>query len=136
MNRLADGLNQSVRTESAQLSPDGRYLSEMAGSVLAVFDLQAGGERVGWMDVTGHVFTSWIGDHQIVTVVDKNERLTGSRGDPLPPTGHSPVYTLLTPDLKVVQDATFVLPADPHGVCTTWPLAWAPVGQFPGAYVP
>jgi hypothetical protein len=132
----ANGTNQSARTESAQISPDGRYLSEMDGSVVAVFDLQAGGKRIGWTDITTHMWTGWTGSNQIVTVVDKSERLTGSAGDPVPSTGHSPVYSVLTPDLKVVQEVKFVLPADPRGACTTWPVSWASAGQFPGAYVP
>ncbi|MEY9932406.1 hypothetical protein ABH926_007057 [Catenulispora sp. GP43] len=132
----ANGTNQSARTESAQISPDGRYLSEMDGSVLAVFDLQAGGKRIGWTDVTAHLWTGWTGSDQIVTAVDKNEKLTGSAGDPMPLTGHSPEYSVLTPDLKVIQDVKFVLPADPHGACATWPVSWAPAGQFPGAFVP
>ncbi|MEY9907011.1 hypothetical protein ABIA35_003236 [Catenulispora sp. MAP12-49] len=126
----------SARTETGEISPDGRYLMEMDGTVLAVFDLQAGGKRIEWADVTGHLSTGWIGDHQIATVVDKNEQLSGSRGEPFPLTGHSAVYSVLTPDLNVVQETTFLLPADPNGTCTTWPLSWAPVGQFPGAFVP
>ncbi|ACU70350.1 hypothetical protein Caci_1427 [Catenulispora acidiphila DSM 44928] len=124
-------------TESAQLSPDGRYLAEYDGSVIAVFDLQADGKRIGWMDIKAHLFTGWIGAHQLVTGVDRSEPSTsGSRDDPAPQTGHSPVYSILTPDLKVVQQATFVLPGDPRGTCATWPMSWAPTGQFPGAFVP
>jgi hypothetical protein len=132
----ANGTDRSQRTESAQLSPGGRYLSEQSGSVIAVFDLQAGGKRIGWTDVTAHVWTGWISADQIVTVADKNEQFTGSAGEPYPLSGHSPVYSVLAPDLKVMQEVTFVLPADPNGACTTWPASFAPVGRFPGAFVP
>lgn len=123
-------------SEWAGTSPDGRYLAESEGSVLAVFDLQAGGRRVGWTDVSGYISQGWIGDHQIVTVVDKELSLSGKRGDSVPLTGHSPEYTVLSPELKVLQQTKFVLPADPQGVCTTWPMSWAPKSQFPGAFAP
>jgi|GEM_PF-3028511 len=132
---VRDGLpasegKESDLLESAQISPDGRYLLETSGSVLAVFDLQARGERVGYLDVAGHTFSSWVGDHQIVTSVEKNMPPSGAR------TGHNPVYSVLSPELKVLQQAEFVLPSDPHGYCATWPMSWAPTGQFPGAFVP
>jgi hypothetical protein len=129
----SDGKESDV-VESAQLSPDGRYLSETSASVLAVFDLQAGGKRIGRLDVSGHVFTGWIGDHQIVSGVEKNGPPSPSRG--LLKTGHNPVYSVLSPELKVLQQAEFVLPSDPHGLCATWPISWAPANQFPGAFVP
>ena len=129
----SDGKESDV-TESAQLSPDGRYLSETSGSVLAIFDLQAGGKRIGRLDVSGHVFTGWIGDHQIVTGMEKNGPPSGSGA--APQTGHNPVYSVLSPELKVLQQAEFVLPSDPHGYCATWPISWAPANQFPGAFVP
>lgn len=131
----ANDTNLSASTESAVLSPDGRYLMESEGTI-AVFDLQAGGKRIGSMDVTAHPFTGWIGAHQIATVIDEHQGSSLPKGTPIPSTGHSPVYTVLTPDLKVVQQTTFVLPTDPQGLCTTWPESWAPAGQFPGAFVP
>lgn len=120
--------------ESARISPDGRYLSELDSSVLAVFDLQAGGKRVGYLDVSGRVFTGWVGDHQIVTSMEKNGPV--SAGQEVPRTGHNSVYSVLSPELKVLQQAEFVLPSDPHGHCATWPMSWAPANQFPGAFVP
>jgi hypothetical protein len=137
--QVQDGLpasegKESDVTESAQISPDGRYLSETSGFAFAVFDLQAGGKRVGHMDLTGHMFTGWIGDHQIVTGTEKNGPPSVSRR--ATQTGHNPVYSVLSPELKVLQQAEFVLPSDPHGYCATWPVSWAPVNQFPGAFVP
>lgn len=123
-------------TEWTEFSPDGRYLAESEGSVLAIFDLQAGGKRVGWMDATGNVSQGWIGDHQIVTAADKENSRSGKRGDTIPLTGHSAVYTVLSPELKVLQQTKFVLPADSQGACATWPMSWAPKSQFPGAFVP
>ena len=120
--------------------------------MLAVFDLQAGGKRVGRLDTSGYLYTGWVGDHQIVTGVEPKAPATSSGSSPSAPstpttsaskpkttgasTGHSPVNSVLSPELKVVQQAEFVLPSDPHGYCATWPLSWAPANQFPGAFVP
>ena len=123
-------------SESVRMSADGRYLAEYTGPVIAVFDLAGGGKRIGLLDGRGLVAAGWIGDHEMMTAADTELKTSGHTGDPVALTGHSPVYTVLSPDFKPLQQAKFVLPADPRGTCSTWPMSWAPAGQFPGAFVP
>ena len=91
--------------------------------------------RMTWNAVAGFA-AGWIGDHEMMTAADTELKTSGHTGDPVALTGHSPVYTVLSPDFKPLQQAKFVLPADPRGTCSTWPMSWAPAGQFPGAFVP
>ncbi|MBS2532609.1 hypothetical protein KGQ20_07470 [Catenulispora sp. NF23] len=124
-------LNQSEAAEVAAISPDGRYLAEFDNGQVATFDLNAGGKRIGIMGGWMSSYNGWTGDNQIVTATDES-RSTGSQKAP----GHSPLYRVLSPELKVMQETRFVLPSDPNGNCSTWPTTWAPKAQFPGAFVP
>jgi hypothetical protein len=122
---------------SAQVSPDGRYLFEANASGQSVFDLGDGGRRTYSSSpgsvAAGQAITGWAGDHEIVTY---HERSAPPAAGPVPPEGHDPVYQVRSPDFSVVQEAPFVLPADPHGKCATFPYSWAPRQQIPGAFVP
>ncbi|WP_194893061.1 hypothetical protein [Catenulispora pinisilvae] len=125
-------LNQSEPPEVAAISPDGRYLAESDNGQVATFDLNAGGKRIGTMDdASRNYYNGWTGDHQIVTATDESQS-TASQKAP----GHSPLYRVLSPELKVLQEARFTLPSDRNGNCATWPMTWAPKAQFPGAFVP
>ena len=135
---LQEGLPQDAASMRgvSRMSSDGRYLAEYAGSVIAVFDLGAGGKRIGSFDGDGFVAAGWIGDHMMMSATDTKLTTSGHTGDQVALTGHSLIYTVMTPDFKPVQQAKFVLPADPNGACSTWPMSWAAAGQFPGAFVP
>jgi hypothetical protein len=125
---------------TATVSPDGRYLLESDGMALAVFDLHDDGKRISESTPEGGAardyFTGWTGTNQIVLAVDEADKNAGSPGWKEPKTGHSPLYQVLSPELKVVQEQQFTIPADPQGYCASWPMSWASRGQFPGAFVP
>ena len=136
---LQDGLPADVKlqpmdVETAEISPDGRYLLELSAVHLVTFDLDSG-KRIGALDDPKFTFQGWTGAHDIMTAAD-TATATARNGYQRPLTGHSQVYSVWTPELKVLQQATFVLPADPQGACSTWPMSWAPKSQFPGAFVP
>ncbi|MFL6112757.1 MAG: hypothetical protein ACJ786_15600 [Catenulispora sp.] len=131
----------SVGSISSHISPDGRYLAEDDGKVLATFDLQAGGRRLGETPIRGGAGESivmidslnpWNGNDEIVLRIDPAAKPT----PPEPKTGHSPIYRVLSHDMKVVEETKFVLPDDPRGYCASWEVTWAPKTQFPGAFVP
>jgi hypothetical protein len=132
----ADPSAKSEGAEVAEISPDGRYLAEESSGQIATFDLTAGGKRIGSMDAPHPTFQGWTGDHQIVTAAEEAQPSANPTSTSFPRTGHTAVYSVLSPELKVMQRATFVLPGDPQGECATWPMSWAPKGQFPGAFVP
>lgn len=125
----------------AYLSPDGRYLAETDGLRLATFDLTDGGHRLAQIQTDKFQFRNnasvWTGDHEIILTGDPAMKDAGKPGvTSFPKTGHSPVYRVLGPDLKVIEETPFVLPDDPRGSCGSWPITWAPKTQFPGAFVP
>ena len=126
---------------NAYISPDGRYLAETDGTRLATFDLTDRGRRLAQVQVDGREFRNdasvWTGDHEIILTDDPAMKDSGKPGvTSFPKTGHSPVYRVLGPDLKVIEETQFVLPDDPRGYCSSWPITWAPKTQFPGAFVP
>ena len=138
-NGLPADVQYSLPTLQVTISPDGRYLAEATDATLAVYDLRDHGRRValssGDVNPQRNYYLGWAGPHEIVVAVDEMvEKYYGKTG--MPKTGHNPVYKVLSPELKVIQEARFVLPADPKGICSTWPVSWAPKGQFPGAFVP
>jgi hypothetical protein len=88
------------------------------------------------MDLPRSYYLGWTGDHQITLAVDPALAGAGTPGRVPPKTGHSPVYRVYGPDLKLIEEAKFVLPADPKGYCSSWPITWAPKTRFPGAFAP
>ena len=143
---LKDGLPAGGGPGSPYLSiwfsPDGRYLAESNATLFATFDLNAGGRRIGQTRVDRDgIFirvdsSPWSGDHDIVLTIDPATKDLGKPGAKESKTGHSPVYRVLSPELKVVEESKFVLPDDPLGYCASWPITWAPKTRFPGAFVP
>lgn len=153
---VQNGLSTDPRAVEPYLqvavSPDGHYLAEYNGTNIATFDLQTGGRRIALspaaMDPGRSYYYGWTGDHQITLAVDPSlpassgseptgdpsasAKKSGSEAKP----GHSPVYRVYGPDLKLIEETKFVLPADPKGYCATWPTTWAPKTQFPGAFTP
>jgi hypothetical protein len=133
----------------AWVSPDGRYLAESDGTLLATFDLQRGGLRLGSITIAGNGIFSrqdadvWGAGNEIILTLDPAMKDAGKTGVgqsksslAQPKTGHSPVYRVYGPDLKLIEETKFVLPDDPKGYCASWPITWAPKSQFPGAFTP
>lgn len=152
---LQNGLpaNSAVGAQffGAYLSPDGRYLAVTDGTWLATYDLTDKGRRLAHIPADGFEFRNgasiWTGDHEIILAGDPALQEVGHPGGPNTATGgsavsrvvgtdHSPVYRVLGPDLKVIEETRFVLPDDPEGRCSSWPISWAPKTQFSGAFVP
>ncbi|NUR31856.1 MAG: hypothetical protein HOV83_39445 [Catenulispora sp.] len=141
---VQNGLGADPRADNPYLqiaiSPDNRYLAESNGTNIATFDLQAGGRRIAvspsTMDPARWSYAGWTADDQITLAVDTSMVDSAKPGWKQPKTGHSPVYRVYGPDLKLIEEARFVLPADPQGYCASWPITWAPKTQFPGAFVP
>jgi hypothetical protein len=136
---------------AAYLSPDGRYLAVTDAMRVATFDLTDGGRRLADIPADGFEFRNdasiWTGDHEIILTTDPsrqevahpggaNSAAGGTSLSRVVGTDHSPVFHVLGPDLKVIQETRFVLPDDPQGRCASWPITWAPKTQFPGAFVP
>lgn len=141
---LQDGLHASPPPNQylgTWMSPDGRYLAESDGTVLATFDLKQGGRRVGSTSVAGGgIFFRekdvWGADNEIILAVDPAMKDAGKPDFQQPKNGHSPVYRVFGPDLKLIEETKFVLPDDPQGYCASWPVTYAPKSQFPGAFTP
>lgn len=142
---LQDGLHAAPAPNQylgTWMSPDGRYLAESDGTVLATFDLQQGGRRLGSMSVVGGgIFfranaNIWGAENQIILSLDPALKDAGKPDFQQPKTGHSPVYRVFGPDLKLIEESKFVLPDDQRGYCASWPITWAPRSQFPGAFIP
>ncbi|NUP50564.1 MAG: hypothetical protein HOW97_25120 [Catenulispora sp.] len=141
---VQNGLAATTRSMNpmlkAEVSSDGRYLAEANDTTVATFDLQAGGRRIATsqpdLDPTRSYYLAWTGDNEITIAIDEVDKDAGKPGWKMSNTGHSPLYRVYGPDLKVIEESKFVLPADPKGYCASWPITWAPKSQFPGAFVP
>lgn len=124
------------------LSPDGRYLAESNGAAIATYDLKDQGRKLGETTFAGggSILSSgadlWSAGDEIILTFDPAMKDVGKPGFKEAKTGHSPLYRVLSADLKVIEETRFVLPADKRGYCASWPVTWAPKTQFPGAFVP
>ncbi|GAA1981068.1 hypothetical protein [Catenulispora subtropica] len=137
-NGLAATAPKGIPFLQTATSPDGRFLTEFNATVVATFDLRAGGRRIAQSspDVQRSYYLGWTGDHEITLAIDETGQDAGKPGSGVPKTRHDLVYRVLGPDLKVIEETKFPLPEDPQGHCASWPVTWAPKTQFPGAFVP